>query len=382
MQSILYIQYNNPGAYPPLENSSQILAGRGFQVWMFGVQSPDTIRLVLPETPGIRLELMAPAGLPLFRKLAYPRFLFFSLLRVLTRNPNWIYVSDPMAAPIGWIAKRVLGRRVIYHEHDAPARSVGLSSVYRRILALRNSLVRLADEVVVPQAARAAKLQDEAKTRRPIHCIWNCPRPSEAAAAENRLRPEGQPLGVYYHGSINLNRTPPSLVEGCARSGVPIRLRIVGYETIGSRGSIAELKSVARRCGGSLQLEFIGPQPRSALRSCMSGMHVGWINCLRTEEDSNLTDLFGASNKAFDYLAASMPLLVSDDPVWRENIADPGFGYTCEAGDPDSIAAALRLYYQNPGKTAAMGEAGRMKIVSTWNYDHQFAPLSATLAKN
>ena len=380
MPSVLYIQYNNPAAYPPIENSSRILAERGFKVYMLGLASADTVDLKFADSPGITLELIPPAGRQFSRRACYLRFIVRSLSLILRLRPDWVYVSDYMAAPVGWIAKKLLGRRVVYHEHDAPARSVELGRLSRLILRLRSSLVRAADEVVVPQEARIQALLGQTGRRATIHCVWNCPRPTEARVEEHRERGAVEPLGVYYHGSINLHRVPVSLVEGCARSGVPIRLRIVGYETVGSRGSIAALREAAAKSGGSVILEVVGAKPRFALRDQMHSMHVGWINCRRTEEDSNLTHLFGASNKAFDYLAAAMPLLVPGDPVWQEAIVKSGFGIACDANNPAEIAAVLRWYYENPEKTAAMGRAGQEHIASDWNYDRQFLPLLNALA--
>lgn len=382
MPRILYLQYNNPAAYPPIEYSSQILAERGFQVHLLGLGSRDTKDLRLPETPGITLELIPPAQGAFLRRLNHPRFLLRSLSRILSARPDWVYVSDYMAAPAGWIAKRLLGRRVLYHEHDAPARSVESSGLHRRVVRLRDTLVRCADLVVVPQLQRAEKLREITRTTSPIYCVWNCPRPSEAGNPTPRRRGTDETLGIYYHGSINLNRTPLSLVEGCRRSGVPVRLRIVGYETVGSRGSITQLRAAAERSDGQVELDIVGPKPRHELRNWMGGMHVGWINCLKTEEDSNLTDLFGASNKAFDYLAAGMPLIVPADPTWREAIEDAGYGLTCDAADPESIARAIRWYHDNPDRAASMGQAGRLIIQAAWNYDQQFSPLLVRLSGN
>jgi glycosyltransferase involved in cell wall biosynthesis len=83
----------------------------------------------------------------------------------------------------------------------------------------------------------------------------------------------------------------------------------------------------------------------------------------------------GASNKVFDYLACGLALLVSDLPDWNELFVTRGFAHSCDPQDPESIAAALRWFVQNPIQTAGMADRGQKRIASEWNYETQFQPL-------
>ena len=55
----------------------------------------------------------------------------------------------------------------------------------------------------------------------------------------------------------------------------------------------------------------------------------------RTSDDMNMLNMTGASNKAFDYMAAGLTLLVSDLPDWHAMFVAPGFGRACDPADPD-----------------------------------------------
>jgi glycosyltransferase involved in cell wall biosynthesis len=114
----------------------------------------------------------------------------------------------------------------------------------------------------------------------------------------------------------------------------------------------------------------------------MVGMHVGWINFINRTGEVNLSHLVGASNKAFDYLAAGLPLIVREDSEWRETFEIPGYAKSCDPNDADAIAAVLRWFYENPVEAAAMGRAGQQRTREEWNYERQFAPVIKLLRDN
>ena len=55
---IVYAQYSNPAAYPPLMHSARILADSGWKVLVLGVEDAATYTLKFPEHPDIRVELL------------------------------------------------------------------------------------------------------------------------------------------------------------------------------------------------------------------------------------------------------------------------------------------------------------------------------------
>lgn len=306
------------------------------------------------------------------QKLFYLRYTISAVKSALMERPDWVYVSDSMATPAGWLLK-TLGFRVIYHEHDSPGTEAG-TMLIRIVAWFRRSMARKADLNILPQEERIQLFRDDTGTRRPIHCVWNCPIVADVARVPRAARKPNFPLGVYFHGSLNLDRVPLTLIEGAKLSGVPVRFRVVGYETVGSVGTCERLREVAREAGTKVTLELPGAFSRHELAAQMDSMHVGWMAYRCSSEDINLTHLVGASNKAFDYLAAGMPLLVRATPDWRKIFVVPGFARECDTNDPDSIAAALRWFYEHPMETAEMGARGQENISVKWNYEEQFRP--------
>jgi glycosyltransferase involved in cell wall biosynthesis len=376
---ILFLQHANPAAYPPLEYSSRILSDKGWAVHFIGMQSPGSENLTFPPHANISLRVF-PFSRPGWRqKVAYLRFILIGIYTAFKWRPDWVYASDLLAAPCALVLAKLFGIRVIYHEHDSPAPSDASTIFIRWLLKARTALARTADFNVLPQRERLACFVKETGTNRPVFCVWNCPPRVEAETEIQRERKSGEPLGVYFHGSINLERLPLTLIEGAALSGVPVRLRIVGYETIGSQGTVARLIAAADKAGPLVTLELPGQVSRHLLGVQMKGMHVGWINCLNPKDDINLRYFVGASVKAFDYLAAGLPLITSSGEDWKEFYESPGYSRSCNASDARSVADCIQWFYDHPEKLVEMGRSGQRRILEEWNYENQFEPVMRRL---
>jgi glycosyltransferase involved in cell wall biosynthesis len=375
MPKILYLQHANPAAFPPVEYSSKILSEAGFDVRLLGVNSQGIQTLQLPFDSKIASEVLPHTPPGWRQKIAYVRFFLRSMVLAVSWRPDWIYVSDFMAAPVGLVLSRFFGFKVSYHEHDSPCDGPNQSCFIRLLFKARNLLAQTAEFNILPQQDRIRLFKQSTATSRPIFQVWNCPRHCATLDSASNPRQSGEPLSLYFHGSINLDRVPLTLITAAGRSGVPIRIRVVGYETIGSQGTIDLLRKEAETAGGHVTLEFPGPVSRHELARQMRGMHIGWINFINGSEEINLRHLVGASNKAFDYLAGALPLIVSRDGEWRETFEVPGYAKSCDPNDPDEIASVLRWFYENPSTAAAMGRAGQLRISEEWNYERQFAPV-------
>ena len=118
---VLYIQYTNPAAYPPLEHSSRILADRGCKVTFLGTGALGADRLSFESHRNIAVRQVPFCRPGLLQKLHYVVYCLWCLTWAIVRRPQWVYASDPLSAPVALLLKWLTGRRVIYHEHDYPS---------------------------------------------------------------------------------------------------------------------------------------------------------------------------------------------------------------------------------------------------------------------
>jgi glycosyltransferase involved in cell wall biosynthesis len=254
----------------------------------------------------------------------------------------------------------------------------------RRVLAYRQKLGREAEMCVVPQQSRFQKFLQSTNRTKPTYCVWNCPSRDEIielSPEQNRQHfDKKRQLILYYHGSITPDRIPGQIIVAVTRLKDAIRLRLVGYETVGSVGYLRELTAIAANSGASGAVEVLGTIPfRSDLLRNASTAHVGIVLMPKQSRDINMEHMVGASNKAFDYMACGLPLLVTNSPDWLDNFVRPGYARACDPTDPDSIETELRWYLEHPAERRAMGELAREKIRHAWNYDTVFAGVLAQI---
>ena len=378
MKRVLYIQYTNPCGYPPLEHSSRILADAGWDVLFLGTGASGADSLDFPPHPRVSVCRM-PFQKPGWRqKLHYFRYCLWVFATAFQWRPHWIYASDPFSCPPALALTYLTQADVLYHEHDSP-RSRSAEPVLGFILGCRRRLARRARMCVLPNAARLRWFEEELGPLLRRACVWNCPRRAEVSGRRDTFR--SGICRVVYHGTIVPDRVPRTVVEALALLPDTVRLRVTGYETVGAAGYPQELKELAVSLGIGHRVEFRGPLSRWQLMQSNDDAQIGLALTPMKTADANFLGMTGASNKAFDYMAAGLALIVSDLPEWRETFVSPGFGLACNPSDAQSLAAAIGRLAANPAECFRMGEAGRVQIRDRWNYETQFQPVLDLLSK-
>ena len=307
-------------------------------------------------------------------KLHYLWFCVWASWRAVLYWPRWIHASDVMSAPVALLLKAVFRKRVLYHEHDAydPEHA---TSFMRACLKACRYLSRVSDLNVLPTDGRIDDFcRRNAVPKEKCARVWNCP--SVAEVRQPRREADREDVRVLYQGSIVPARLPLAVLHAMTKVPESVKLRLIGYETIDNRGYIDRLEEEAIRLNLGERVELLGTVSRHAdLLALSDACDIGLALMPLETNDVNMRSMAGASNKAFEYLACGLPILVSDRPEWRAMFVDPGYARSCDPEDADSIADALRWYIRNPDRMRAMGEDGRRRILSEWNYETQFAPV-------
>ena len=382
---ILYVQYANPGAYPPLEHSSRIFAADGWRVLVLGIGLRGTEALRFASHPKIQMRTLKYCR-PGWRQKFH--FLWFALRVLLTElrwRPDWVYASDPLSCPAAWMLSFLSRWHLIYHEHDSPSagvsdQSLPVSQFMRFVLWTRRQVARRAAFCVLPNARRAELFKLSTKTQRPVVCVWNCPARAEAKSVVASTV-QGDEFILFYHGSIVPARVPLVVLEAISMLPHKVRFHLAGYETIGHPGYVAALQMEAERFGVRDQFEYLGAFPREKLLPLCRKATVGLSLMAESTSDLNEQTMVGASNKPFEYLACGLPLLVSDLAEWKKAFVEPGYALACCSSDAKSIAKALRWFIEHPEQTREMGERGRLRILTEWHYEAQFQKVQEKMMK-
>ncbi len=361
MPRIAYIQYTNPAGYPSLEHSSRLLADLGWKVIFLGTGIDGVESLRFPSHPNITVRQLStcPPGWRL--KMHYAWFIFWSSYWTLCSGCSWVYASDPLACPAGFLLSFVPWIRVVYHEHDSPTISSpaksGVSRFMRFILWTRRALSGRAALCILPNEQRGKQFTADTGRDTGVVCIWNCPMKNEVSPS--RSSRNGGDLRVLYHGSLVPSRLPKTVLEALALLPEQVKLCAVGYETAGHKGYVEQLRSLASTLGISHRVEFAGTVPtRDELFTRCRQADIGLAFMPEKTHDINEQAMTGASNKPFDYLACGLALLVSDLPDWRALYVDNGHALAVDPADPVSIATAVRWLLEHPVNCGPWASAG------------------------
>lgn len=369
---VLFVQYTNPGGYPPLVHSSRLLARAGAQVRLLATGVPGTEVITLAPDPRVDVRQLGVRPTGWRQKLHYLRYILWVAGWTARCRPQWIYASDPLACAAALTASTIPGVRVAYHEHDSPDPAPG-TRFGRLILGARRRLAGRAGLCILPNADRVRWFEEETGRAGLTLCVWNCPTLDEVR--RSRAPWTGPTLRVFYHGSIVPGRLPVSVLEALVRLPASVTLEVVGYETIGHPGYQRQLREVADALGLAGRVEWIAAVPRTELLRRCERADVGLAPLPKSSADRNEQSMVGASNKPFDYLACGVVPLVPDLASWRETFVASGCAVACDPSDPGSIVDSLRWLARNPDRMRAMAEAGRQRVLEEWNYERQFAPV-------
>ncbi len=378
---IVFAQYNNPAAFPPLLHSTRILAEEGWQVLVLGIEDKATRALEFPTQPRITVKRLSFCPLGWRRNFYFLFFTFWVCAWAVRWRARWVYASDLFATPAAWLVSFFPSARVCYHEHDTPTASRGFAKFW---IWTRARVARRAAMCVLPSAERAKNFAQQFDVASKTICVWNCPERGEVDAgntgatwdAEGGITPPLRDVfRVLYHGSITPAHLPLVVLDALAQLPEKVNLRVVGYETVGHAGYMQLFLESARALNLAGRVEWLGAAPRAELLALASGCEVGLALMPLGSDEWNERAMAGASNKAFDYMARGLGLVVSDLPDWRALFVENHFARVCDPRDAQSIANALRWFFEHPDARRAMGAAAQEKIRDEWNYETQFAPV-------
>jgi len=158
----------------------------------------------------------------------------------------------------------------------------------------------------------------------------------------------------YLGGIARIRGIEPILA---ALPAVDTRLNLAGI------WSESGLKETLQQTPGWAQVNDLGVLDRGAVAEVLAHSKVGLVTLFPTP---NYVDALPI--KLFEYMAAGMPVVSSDFPVWRAIVDDAGCGLLVDPQDPAAIAAALTQLLSDDAAAAAMGARGRLAVQEKYSW--------------
>ena len=85
--------------------------------------------------------------------------------------------------------------------------------------------------------------------------------------------------------------------------------------------------------------------------------------------------------KLFEYMAARIPLVASDFPIWREIVEGAECGYLVEPEEVDQLADAISRILGNQERAEEMGRRGRVAVEELYSWESEEKRLLSFVAE-
>jgi glycosyltransferase involved in cell wall biosynthesis len=299
-------------------------------------------------------------GLPRSRS-RISRILFSPWLacsRVLRSDATTVHLHDPELLPIALVLK-LFGRTVIYDAHEDLPRQIQhkgyIPSWLNRILMpLAEAFENLVASRVHAVVAATPTIADRfTRINRNTVTVNNYPRKDEITPE----RWEAKRRQVCYVGSLRVERGVMEMLGAVAKTNV--RLVLAG-----------DIQSAFRaQCEahpGWKFIEYRGVVDRPQVANILAMSKVG-ICCLHPTP----AYLTAQATKIYEYMAAGIPVIASDFPLWKKLVEGHGCGICVDPLNEHEIANAIEYLLRNDAEARSMGEKGRAAIEQIYNWERE-----------
>lgn len=287
------------------------------------------------------------------------------VLGALSSRAGVVHLHDPelvWAVPL----LRMLGRKVVYDAHeDLPqqvagkeylgrlGRTVGAAAAHGVLITARG-----ASAVVAATPAIAERFPPE-HTR----IVRNVPRLRIADAAAVPV--SHRPANVVYLGALSRDRglhVVTGLAARAVGTGLPFGWGVV---TAGPVDGAVDRREFDRLVAAGT-IDHRGVLPPVAARDLLHEARVGLLPLLPTPA-------YAASlpTKLFEYLAAGLPVIATDVPLWRDLLAGADCATWVPPGDVDAVLRAIHRYDADPDLLEAHSASGRALVGRAYRWDDE-----------
>jgi glycosyltransferase involved in cell wall biosynthesis len=114
------------------------------------------------------------------------------------------------------------------------------------------------------------------------------------------------------------------------------------------------------------QVDYLGNLPKEEVINLLSQSAVGLVVLHPTH-----TYIYSLPVKMFEYMAAGIPVVASDFPLFKDIIETHGCGICVNPLDTKAIQKAIEYLLHNPEEAKLMGQKGQQAVLDKYNWEAQ-----------
>lgn len=337
------------------------LAASGYEVHLVVPGAPDAV------ISGVQLHGVAKESGNRFKRMTKTVERVFN--KGLAIDADVYHFHDPELIPVGLKLKKA-GKKVVYDVHEDVPRQIltkkwlpgylrkGISAAFEQF---ENRAARKFDAIL----AATPHIRDRFLT---LGCkaqdINNYPI-LEELRIDNVSWKEKENAACYV-GGITAIRGIREMVEALHLT------ENVSMLLAGKFVAASEKETVAALPGWS-RVHELGYLNREGVRDIYRKSKAGLVVLHPTV---NYIDALPV--KMFEYMAAGLPVIASDFPLWKGIIVEKGgCGLCVDPLDPQQIASAIQWLVDHPEEARQMGENGRRAVETEYNWERENEKLLA-----
>ncbi|WP_016839517.1 glycosyltransferase family 4 protein [Ureibacillus thermosphaericus] len=330
------------------------LAEKGFEVLLIAPNAPNEIlngvQLIgIEKIEGNRLKRMISTTRKVYQK-------------AIELDSDIYHFHDPELIPVGLKLKK-LGKIVIYDVHEDLPRQIlsknWIPKFFRKPISL---IMEYYETIVSRKFDGIITATDHIKNRfinynKNTITINNFPSLKEM---QFNFLPWNEKEGVCYIGGITEVRGAFEMVE---------MLGHVNYNNLKLNlgGPIdKKIKYNLERNKYWKFVEYKGILSRSEVKELLNKSKVGLVTL---HPIANYLDALPV--KMFEYMAAGIPVIASNFPLWSSIIEKHECGVCVNPKNPKEIAEAVDFLLKNPNIAERMGRNGRKAVESKYNWEKE-----------
>lgn len=280
--------------------------------------------------------------------------------QALTLDADVYHLHDPELLPVCGALRRA-GKRVVFDAHeDVPKQLLGkhyLGPVTKRVLsfvfAVYERLVcRRLDGIITA----TPNIRDKfLRINRNTIDINNFPMIGEL---EGNIGWDQKADQVCYIGGIASVRGAKEIVAAIGLCTHPqVRLHLAGTF------SEPTLEVHLSKEFGWSRVKAWGQLDRTGVRNLLASSSVGIVTLHPTANYLESLPI-----KMFEYMAAGIPFIASNFPLWQSIVDETQCGVCVDPMDPQAIADAIDSLLADPQRAKSLGENGRRAVAQRFNW--------------